>query len=142
MIPSQSDPPTTEALARAELEAEVARPTDGPWVSREYISPTDRFFIEGPNGERIATSLRSGRANAQLMDAAPDLLERAYAARDEMGRTADLLEHAGHRGLAARMRQEVEYLRAAIAKAPPMTSPLPAQTAVAKRLLAELKDQK
>lgn len=42
------------------------------------------------------------------------LVEAALHARDDLGRAADLLEHAGHREVAMRTLTTVDYIRAAL----------------------------
>ena len=106
--------------------------TPGPWI----VDPRWLRDIQTASGEEIASAYASevvgdtwviqgeipwsdetAQANARLIAAAPTLLEVAYISRDDLGRAADLLEHAGHREVAMRMRTTVDYLRAAITAA-------------------------
>lgn len=56
-------------------------------------------------------------ANAALIAAAPNMLEELTMARDELERTAYLVEYSGHAGRADRMRYRADRIRIVIAKA-------------------------
>jgi hypothetical protein len=78
--PGVDKPTAPYAVAVAPDTPQTATPsTPGPWFCREYGSPKGRFYITtdpgGRAGNTLAQSLRCSEADAQLMAAAPDLLD-------------------------------------------------------------------
>jgi len=94
--------------------------TPGPWEARAFNDHSLQIPVRDAAGEGVANvwgGNEEAHANARLIAAAPDLLERVKSSNVALEEAAKLLDGAGMAGCARIMRGYVDGNNAAIAKA-------------------------
>lgn len=94
----------------------TANHTPGPWAVSKIGNPYDQHAIYAePSGENVSVTVQ-GKANADLIAAAPELL----AALELVANVADTARSILHKTApdeAKRFKRDAEFCRATIAKA-------------------------